>query len=879
MKEINVEHTNKLFKQLGGESGETNLLKNILKVDSNKINSDWFFEYFFISNDIIKNHQNRLIELILSDQNFHVVHGFAKNGKSTFIKNTIREFNNKGNLLEGYNLCNIKLIYTVYYDFQYLNNSDFIEKIKQLFKISFVSYGNPSEQRTYNLNIRNFHKAIRAFLNKILTNNIEMIPQYELVVKSLQFVERKLEDFVFQTDDSIGLGKLERVSEIFDIYICNDINEENIEQFFIYKVMYDIFIQISKNIFNKSEKAKIVFILDNIDEYLKDNDFFFLKHPQVILWSFFKELFETPEVSVFFYEAVIEYSGINENEIKQITFDFKTQICFIYVFRTANFLAFAQLMREIYVSMSETKASFLPSAILGTNYIRYSTIECTTEIINQRLERFYEIIGGGRISKPPKGYMFLKNMTKLLNTKTNDDSIREKYRNIFNLWNGDKVKLFEYIIMNWNYVSEKYYNSEELVEKIVKMERLYLNKGIYIHFFLDLLKKDNVVLDDLLNHILYSFVDESKKGKNIRRIILNIITNVSEKNKRNYSKLHISNTFSNIPLKGIGLYDLLDKIQKYIDEVNDKDYYDFNDVKQFFLDICDIPKIDFFAQLISIYKNPTKSSAPLNYTNYYNINKEIERFLIEKSACKLDLNKIRVFNNNNAAYLTSSLLSNFEYFSFIIGNDFKPLVLSVNRKNNLTTIDSIVDFDFYDIIEAVYEKVKCSLDDMAEFYLKKLILNYPPNVFVKDEKFSIQMEPHLNRSDSNVNLVGNFQIRMIIARHFTYLEDFRELILCSSNLFKIQSEERDKINNYLLDILEKYNKLFISKYEDILNKLNSDNLNVVDNLNAKYMDNDYLIRKGYCQNFIDIKNQTLNPFVKLDEEIYKLDYSKITIID
>jgi len=875
MKEINTEHTNKLYKQLGGDSGETTLLKNILRVDSSIINSEWFFDYFFISNFIIKKHQQKLTELILIDQNFHVVHGYAKNGKTTFIKNTIREFNKNGNLIEGYNHSNIKHIYTEYYDFQYLNNGDFIDKIKQLIKISIISYGTPDDQRKKNENIEKFHRTIRSFLNKILSPENDLIPQYDLVIKSIEFVEIKMKDFIFQTHDFLDSGDTERIGYYFNSFIAVDINKNNIEYFFIYKVLYDIFNQISNNVCNKESKSKIVFILDNIDEYLQDNDFLFLKHPQVMLWAFFKELFDIPIVSSYFYESVIENTEDIANEIKQITFDFKSQVCFVYVFRTANFLAFAHLMRELYVVTSETQASILPTAILGTNYIRYSTIECTSEIINQRLYRFFEIIGGGRISKPPKGFSFLKNMSELLNVSSDEDSIREKYRNIFNLWNGDKVKLFEYIIINWNFILIKYFQSEELVESVVSIKKKYLIKGVYIHFFLDLLHKDNVVLEDLLKHILFSFVDEANRGKNIRRIILNIITNVSEKNKRGILNSNSISTISNIPEKGIGLYDLLEKIQNYIDEINDKEYYDFENVKQFFKDICDAPRIDFFAQLISIYKSPKKSGEPENYSNYYNINKEIERFILDQDSCKDELNRIRVFNNNNAAYLTSSLLSNFEYFSFIIGKDFKPLIFSVTRKRGLSIVQDVKDFYFYDIIEAVFDKVKKSVDEMTDFYLEKLIKKYPPNIFITDEKFSIQMEI----PDSNSNtLAGNFQIRMIIARHFTYLVDFRESILRKENLFMIQSDEKKLINNYLLNKLDNYNELYIQKYENILYVINEDKVKYSDKLNAHNLDADYGLRKIYRQNFIDIKENKLNPYVVLDDKIEVNKYENAAII-
>lgn len=874
MSKIIDDDFSKLFDEIGGKSDLTYVLKNILKVDSLNCDSDFFFKYFFTSHDSILEQEKKFIYLLRStNQQFHVVHGYSKNGKSTFIRNTIRKFNShEFEEVEGFNF---KSIQSIYYDYQDLGAGDFIEKIKEQISNTFLC-NNTHFQREKNISLVDFCSVLNKFKD-FLNSDVIYTPELNLINKYTDEVILKLTEFERKSRAVLNTGDILLVRNLFNITITKDINIENVDRYFVFKVLYDIS-QILKNNIYQSHPDKIVVILDNIDEYLRNNDFEYLKHPQVNIFTFFSTLTLKHRISVFFIKSVIEIYSQPNSENGIYPFNFQSQLCFVYVFRTANFLAFAHLMKDIFLKASTPGEAYLPDGMLRNNYIRYSTIQFTDKIIVQRLNRYFELcqhLG----AQPPKGYKFLRAMAIQFNYDKEDDSIHKKYRNIFNLWNGDKVMLFTYINDNWDFISNKYFLYENCIEDVSSLDSkysTYIIKGVYIHLFLDLFEK-NENFRTLLTHILYSFNDEidENRGKNIRRLILNIVINESEKQKRIYTQDN-DNSISKILEKGIGLYDLLSQIQDYIRKFETiPGHYSKTDVVNFFKDICDTTKIDFFAQLISIYKNQISKEELNNtsYTNFYNLNKEISRFYTEGDKSKDDLNKIRVFNNNNAAYITSSLLSNFEYFSFIQKKNNKPLVISVNRIDNLKIADKIEQFEFYDIIEDVVKCATNTINIMVNFYIKNIIDFYVPSTFVRSNLFSVLMD--YNKKDMPVNeslYIGNFHFRMIVARHFTYIECFRQAILSPQNIYKLADAEKKMVNGYLLSVLKRYNSLYLEKYEDILSKLTTKE-GKRDNLGVRNLDKDYKIRKFYSEKFNNITTGKLSEYEKFeitDEQL--LDY-------
>jgi hypothetical protein len=870
---ISIEDLPQLKVELSINGDSTGVLQKVLNVDSTKCTL--FYKYFFTSDRLIEKHSSRLIELLLTrNQMFHVVHGYSKNGKTTFIRNAINSFNDK--VLPPDIPRYVDVFSMISYNFQDLNHGDFLTKIKELFINTFICNSIP-EQRKRNDDLFKFSGFINVFEGDLRkSNNIAIANMF-----SNRFDELKIAIYNYCEESLLYLdkGKLIENKVLFKQYFTDHVLNKNVSDYFIFLVIYEIVCRREYILYSK-KKYKFVFILDNIDDYLKNDDFEFLKHPQIVLSSFFYKLAEIPIVGSIFLSTLSKIYEHDSSKVAQKIFSFSEQLSFIYVFRTANFLAFANIVRDCIKNEADSSIKYYPSSILKNNYIRFTTIGNTSKIVEKRISRFFELTELIEELNIPNGFLFLRYMSENFSSAKLDDNINIRYRNIYNIWNGDKNALWTSIIDSWGKTESRYFINEKIIVELSEdfnncFYKDYLMKGVYVRFFLDLLNDHNGFIK-VMNQIIFSFRDThlQKKVKNIRRIILNLITNESEKNKKVFKNKDLR-TIENIEKAGVGLYDLLELIYKYIKTVNNKKYYTTDEVRLFFEEICQTEQIDHFAQLFSIYKSPLiKEQQEEKYTNYYNVNNEIIRFEKEGVDCKNDLNQIRLFNNNSAVYLTSSLLSNFEYFSFSIDQNTLPLIFSFRRKPEIKIATQINHFLFYYTIESVFQDVEHTINNLVDFYIESLSKHYLPSEFVMSDLFSVLMPPKDN-AESNL-LEGNVQFKLIIARHFTYIESFRQVVLTKNKILKdIDISEKKIINEYLLKVLDKYCELFMNNYDKILNnlKLTQNNPKV----NTWQLDNDYEVRKRYRKNIADISAGKLNEYVRLHEPID--NYSKIDVID
>lgn len=870
--EISIDDISKLKIDLGINGDDTETLQNVLKVDST--NCKLFYKYFHVSDESIKKKSAKLIELLSSrNKMFHVLHGYSKNGKTTFIRNTIYEYNNK--ILPENQRKHIDVFSLVGFDFQDLKHGDFLTKIKEILKNTFIC-NSIEQQRKKNKELECYVSFLNKFEDNLRANRLDAIANS--ISDSFDEISSGVESYLSESSEFLDKGEIRNVKlkfkEIFDKNVTND----TVANYFIFFVLYEIVKRKELILFEK-ERYKFVFILDNIDDYLKNNDFEFLKHPQILLSSFFYKLSQIPAVGNIFFSSLASSYKSDRKLIHKI-FSFSSQLSFLYVFRTANFLAFAHILKNLIDNEATSAIKHYPTSILDNDYIRFSTIGNTSMIIEKRMARFHELTTLIDELEIPDGYIFLKYMSENFSSAKLDDNIRDKYRNIYNIWNGDKMALWDSIIESWSKKMEiKYFHSEHVIGSISNKlkeckDRNYVLKGVYVHFFLDLLNnKSN--FHKVMEQILFSFRDSytEKKVKNIRRIILNAITNYSEQNKK-FHDLNESKPISSVEVSGIGLYNLLEIISNFIKKVSNKDFYEFEEIKSFFKDLCETEKMDHFAQLFSIYKNPIEEELKREkYVNYYNINNEIERFQNEGLKCKDELNRIRLFNNNSSVYLTCSLLSNFEYFSFVSIENSSPLLYQIKRKANIKKATAENEFIFYDTIEKVFKDVKISVDALVDFYVESIQSNWEPKDFVQSKLFSVLMPPKYSE-DSNI-IEGNFQFKLIIARHFTYIEGFRQIALSNEkDILLLDNNERTIINKYLLSVLNKYCDLFIANYNKITAKMFE--LQNTYQLDTWQLEEDFEVRKKYKKNIDDILEGKLNEFVKLHSPIE--NYSKIEII-
>ncbi|MEA3496907.1 MAG: hypothetical protein U9R42_12855, partial [Bacteroidota bacterium] len=575
--------------------------------------------------------------------------------------------------------------------------------------------------------------------------------------------------------------------------------------FKIYKDRYRIF-------YSKKKQRKFIFLLDNLDDYLKNDDINFYQYPQFYLSKFVIQVAKEPIVSSTFSDTLKKFLQVSEDEIFDWNFSFQRNFSLGYALRTSNFLAFSSIQKELLYNISDSQEKYTPQCMIDINYFRMNSTNFTSEILNKRLVFTNELFNILNIELP-KGYQFLMLLTQIDSYK----SLEDKTRSIFSLWNGDKKALFDSLIEQWFLlISDDYLSFENEMINCYEANHhnnKYLLKGIYIYLFLSLLEKNTKAKNKLLN-IIFKYRRENKKGKSIRRFMLNYVINESEdKDKPLFIKDIVS--------KGVGLFDLLNSTNNFISKINKKEgkqIYSNDSIKDFITDSY-TEKIDYFAQLLTIYKSQIIDiNGKEANTLYYNLEKELDDFHTKSfEENNKTLNKIRLFNNNNAAFISGELMSNFELFSFSLSHDeshknlsiIKPLFFSVKRKENVENISNIADFELFEIIEKVYENVDDSINKVVDFYIRNLINTFPPSKFIRN-KFLSLFDKELK--------IGDFQFRLIIRRHISYLDGFRLSVLDDS-IFSLSLSHKKMINVYITNIIIKYIDLYKNNYFKIFNYL------------------------------------------------------------
>jgi hypothetical protein len=780
------------------------VLFDILGMDTTGMSNELFFEYLYVKHDYL----NGKARLFLSALNtptclFNLIHGYSKNGKSTFLQ-YVRYINNiedkKGN----------SRIIFIPFNFELGSNENYLEKVK-LFWFSELCGVKPNKDIEEFIAFYHFYKEFvddlksEVFENDgaVAKNDNEILSYFDHFSSHVFF---KMFSFL-KTIPNIGddLISYEKYKNQLKDELNTLISIENCGEIFSLLFLFRIFQQRYKLFYQKNHPQKLIFILDNIDDYLREKDILFLQYPQIQISTFVYNLTRKPIISSIFSDRLKKSIETETKNIGNWSFSFTSCINIVYTFRTSNFLAFSNIINEAKKRISQSQEKYFPECMLDVNFFTINTINLTDQILSYRLNFAKRLFN--HINLPiPKGFYFLETLSTIAKSTSQDEG---SVRNIdlFCLWNGDKKAFIESLIANQVSADKNYFQYEDIIKNCNEKQfthSKYLLKGTYIYFFLFLFSNSSS-----LNHLLktiYAYRRSQKLAKSLRRFLLNYIINVSENSIK-------PNVIKDIENRGTGLLDLLIEIKSFVTKVNLKaktELYSFKDVDDFFKDTY-TDKIDFFAQFFTIYKSQIlrRNKDELNRI-YYNLDKELRRFSLAKDYKKIDdLNQIRIFNNHNVSYLATTLISHFELFSFCLSHDEsyktisiqKPLIFCLGRKNNSEAINNIEDFEFYDIIKKVLENVKLIVDSMVSFYVKYLN-DIPPHKFIEDKFLTL-----FNKEKN----IGDFQFRLIIRRHITYLEGFRQSIITDS-ILNFDVEIKKMINKYLINVILEYIDLYLDKY-------------------------------------------------------------------
>lgn len=832
------------------------LLFDVLNENVNNMDDELFFKYLFSTNDFI----NKAVEdfkKLLNNRScpFICLHGYPQNGKTTFI----HYVNYLYNKVERNNPFNMIMLP---YNFEGASNNGFKDKVINFFLEELFNIPSKNSEITNIIEFNDFVQFYNFFSNE-LVSKMQQSYSYETPTGNIvsSYFSSFNKDLIAELFDKIETlisntlstgGNTNKNISIFKQWVNEFLNrvitEESSGKLFSLMIFFKIFKQREKIFRIPDKKGQLVFVFDNLDDDFTNNDIHFLQKPQIEITILVMNLVNNPKVSPVFSKCIKKYCS-EDIQSNNISFSFSEQLKIVYIFRTANFLIYSNIIKNSQHSESRTAERRFPNCMFTNGFISFFTVSLTGDILLKRLN-FLNQISSKQNLKLPKGYLFLIGLTK--NYPIHSEHTFADKKSIFSLWNGDKKALFNNITQNWDFLNDNYFIYETEVENCYNGEfnhNDYLLKGTYLYFFLELLFR-NSDLKNLINSI-FAYRNYRKEGKNLRRFIINYIINNCEKKEK-------ALCINDLNEKGVGLHDLLKDIDLLIKKITSDNAPNLNfnfDTINYFLDEISKDKADKFSHLFSIFKSQivnVKDGDSLS--TYYNLINEKEKYT--QNPLDSSLNDIRIFNNDNAAFLSSYLITHYELFSFCLSHEKnetnnirlpikKPLLFCL-VKNQDKRSNKLYKYEFMQIMKEVFYDVKISVNAMVDFYVNRLYKHFNPEDFVKSDFFSVLEKPketrnkQNNHDDSNININefqtnGDFQFKLIISRHITYLEGIRQGIL-NNQIGKIDPDDLLDVNRFIASTILDYANLYVDNYNKInkrsRNKLSKSKSKLNDALNS-----------------------------------------------
>ncbi len=778
-----------------------------------------FFSEVYISDDKIdKKAEQFLNSLEDSDCPFQLLHGYAKNGKSTFIQ-YIRYLYNQMQPDER------KFRYVIeVFNFERGGLTSFskkgeplsfYDKAKFLFMNQFSCTDGPSLTEIL-MDLEQFSIFYRNFLAEISnTPDRAATPAVGNLNGFCSNLFMGL-DYVCSQTSNGTVGEYSKNLSLFKEHVFDKMNQNNCGYYFAFLILYNIFSQRRKLLKKDRQPGKLIFVLDNLDDYLTDKDIHFFQQPQFQLSRILTSLMEYDFIS----EAFSNCLKVTMDKSETVDWDlsFYEQLKIIYVFRTSNFLVFSHLMMKLMSKVSESSEKYFPIGILTRHYVGFQSVRSTNKILGRRVQ-LLEDVADDRGTVLPPGFHLMKALAHYSRAPEGRET-HDHLDNLFSIWNGDLHSIVTSFLNYGDLIKADFLTHESLVKKAMESKfyaKGYLLKGVLIYFLLKL-HDYNPRLKGFLETIYNYRASHARAKKSLRRFVTNYIINKSEEHGK-------PRTISGIVEGGVGLFDLLTAINSFINSVNARakeeekePVFSMGGVKKFFADSYN-HKIDHSAHLFTIYKSQIEENAEGEEFSsiYYRLDDEIDNFIEDKSPGKANsrgLNDIRIFNNHSAAFLSSYLMTHFELQSFCESHGVepslqikRPLLMALARKQGISVASRIEDFEFHDIVESVFASAVISVNALVDFYLRYLIDEFPPHEFVKKPLFSVRRKQ-----------TGDFQFRLMISRHIRYVEGFRQGIL-SGGLIALEEDEKVMINLYLVGKVREYIDLFDEKVSQIEERL------------------------------------------------------------
>ncbi|MCD4846622.1 MAG: hypothetical protein K8R76_00350 [Candidatus Aegiribacteria sp.] len=759
------------------------LLKNIISSERRHFGNHLFFEYVFYKDPYIENKANTLIrEIVQNNKLIYVVHGYSKNGKSTFINYVCNKSGKPGSQ---------KTLIPLIIDFEKYSEDTYSQRVKYLLLSEFPCTNKESIKNTNRI-LTDFLDRYDSFLTSLSKISSDINPRMYYFQDFCKEIRSMLRNFIATSGKFMGSYD-EYYAELKErINAIDAIESAHTFGFYVFYLFY------KNRVYLQDYNNTILLVLDNIDDCMHKDDMNFLDKPQFAITRFIKELLNHSEISRLLLKSFLPSS------LDQKYYSLQNRIKIVYVLRTANMFVYAWYIDH--KKASDSTSSNIYNA-MGERLLRYTVMDQTRGILESKLE-FYNALLGHRDIKfikveRPAGFRMIKYLA--LELKYSDDLT--PVHEIFRLWNGSKRQITKAIGDNWTGIKDKYMSGEDQLEGLVESDfnrRFILIRGYYLHLFMtliDISDKEHSKLKVII--ALYS--NHNKRGhKNMTRYIINYIVNESYKEKKYLDRI------GNIKSHGTTLDTLLDELNDLMNKVNKGNElpYERSEVKEIFRVISEL-NIDNPGQIVTMYQN-VYDRGTKEYSHRYDISKILNQY--ETSGLCIP-NEVRIYANDNAYYLADSLLTHYEV-NAVMCNVQKPMICYAMRTSELG--DSYEHFGFYKHMRNIYSKTETRLKQTLEYYIRNMIEGFPPHLFVQSPLFSILEDVE---SDDKVPLrIGDFYFRKLIHSHINYLDVYRRALLNGVLGNFIEGTKLQAIKAVESVILD-YAKLYVKLYDSIDKKL------------------------------------------------------------
>lgn len=733
-----------------------------------------FFKLLFTETASFKKVSDEILDNFKYENKFQILHSFAKNGKSTFLKHL--QFKKERYIKKGLNLKFISFDFSENTNNNTSPQSSFQNTVHSFFE-SFLFDGDHIIEKNleilYNLNefisnnkfapedyesenkINDFKRLFSPFRRKLTL----LIDTYNL--DNTKFKEEKEQEFIDGFNKIINDLQVEKAGELFAYILLLRIIEE--KNFFETKFI-DLYSTDNNKKYTKT-RNKLVVVLDNIDDIsshlaseVATNQAFYISKFMDIYFTFISEF---------------------SKHIKN--FNLSEDVYFVYTYRTANYINAFQNYRRKYF-LNESQKNRFSEYYYSARKHKITTVKESAQIIEKKFW-FYQILCEVNNVNIHEKYSFFKHLHRLVYSPSSEIDLSQ----VFRLWNGNRT-----VIFNGSFFRQ----FDNFVFAPINKEFSFLEKGSLLHFFLRPFYDEGYYDTNLSKVITYIFsnftICTSESKCEISRMILSIIINKLQDSNNKLRKIDNSFDLNN---KGISIVELLDAI---VIKNKFKNYaYELEEIKEF-LNLLFFEEIDAWGHLLTCTKTTSYVENGINYQGkLLSFDKEIGEYknAIESnnSLYMSNLKEIRFFYNDNALYLLKFVLPNFEYFSVFKGVK-SPLMYLVDYE----LIEGTYKFEFEKVIADVYKSVKCISESSISFFKRFFLCNWSPKEYCSTE----------------LSFNNTFHFKEVISRHLTYIDQFRRYFINTvkdeDNLKNVQIA----INNKLSDYLGQYITLYFTTHKE-----------------------------------------------------------------